>query len=245
MKEQTDLRTKALALQTAKFEASKDPNNPATKAAVLRAQAEYEKAQASSLNSQGRYLGTYNGEPIEGSMVSDRGKPVGSANAPNVRPTGMQRQRSNLAGSSLEQMADMKEILTRRADEFGPAAGTLTDFETWWGSQDPDAARLRSAAVTVAGHLAGVFGGTSDAKLKDIKTVIGNNRTNPEAAIAAIEQMEKAAKNIQEQGVVHTVGGGAFVVPADAPPAPQENNKLLKKNGQVVAKSENGKWVAP
>lgn len=219
---QSDLRSKALALQEAKFKAQQDPKSEPNRLAAARAQAEFEKAQAYALNAQGRNLGTYNGTPIPGAMLTDSGQTVGSGFATNVRPTGTERQRADLAGSSLEQMGDMKDILNRRTDEFGPGAGSLTDFETWWGSEDEDAARLRSAAVTVAGHLAGVFGGTSDAKLADIKSVIGKNRQNPAAAIAGIEQMEKAAKNIQKKGTVHTVGGnnsspsGAIKIVRDA-----------------------------
>ena len=34
-------------------------------------------------------------------------------------------------------------------------------------------------------------------------------------------------------------------IPSDAPPAPKEDGKVLKSNGQVIAKSKGGQWVAP
>ena len=33
--------------------------------------------------------------------------------------------------------------------------------------------------------------------------------------------------------------------PADAPPAPKEDNKVLKADGKVIAKSKGGQWVQP
>lgn len=38
---------------------------------------------------------------------------------------------------------------------------------------------------------------------------------------------------------------GAWKAPADAPPAPREDGKVLKSNGQVIAKSKGGQWVQP
>lgn len=40
-------------------------------------------------------------------------------------------------------------------------------------------------------------------------------------------------------------GPGAWTAPKDAPAAPKEDGKLLKINGQVIAKSQGGNWVRP
>jgi hypothetical protein len=50
-----------------------------------------------------------------------------------------------------------------------------------------------------------------------------------------------------EKGVpsVPMRGGNGFEVPKGAPEAPRQDGKFLKMNGQTVAKSKGGKWVAP
>jgi hypothetical protein len=71
----------------------------------------------------------------------------------------------------------------------------------------------------------------------------------------AYEISQKAADDlkIQFDNAMHkapvsnkTPGGpGAWKPPADAPPAPKEDGKVLKANGQIIAKSQGGNWVQP
>jgi hypothetical protein len=124
-------------------------------------------------------------------------------------PTGTERARADLAMSAREQMDTMKSILQKRQDLFGPVAGRQTNVTQWLGSQDPDAQRFAAAARIAADHLAGVFGGRSQAALEAIYKTIGDNKTNPAAAIAAIEQMSQAAGRIQSRGVGPAPGGSA------------------------------------
>lgn len=124
-------------------------------------------------------------------------------------PTAQERGRADLAMSAREQMDAMAGILQRRSDLFGPVSGRGTDVTQWLGSQDPDAQRFAAAARIAADHLAGVFGGRSQAALEAIYKTIGENKTNPAAAIAAIEQMSQAAGRIQSRGVGPAPGGKA------------------------------------
>lgn len=146
-------------------------------------------------------------------------------------PTGQERGRAQLANSALEQLDDMKGILSSRSDLFGPVAGRKTDFTVWVGSQDPDAQRFRAAAQIAADHLAGVFGGRSQAALKAIYDVVGKNTTNPAAAIAGLEQMGKAAGNIKQSG------GG----PAPKNGGAKEGDTKVNSSGDKV-KFHNGQW---
>lgn len=145
--------------------------------------------------------------PLPGAMQTDQGAPIGSSLQSNVRPTGTERSRADLASSAKDQMASMEKLLTTRKDLFGPSAGRKTDLTVWLGSQDPDAAAFKASARIVADHLAGVFGGRSEAALEGIYKVIGENKTNPRAAIAALNKMNEAATIIMKRGTVHTVGG--------------------------------------
>lgn len=130
-------------------------------------------------------------------------------------PTGQERARADLAVSAREQLNTMDQILEQRKDLFGPAAGRATDFTRWIGSQDPDAQRFAAAARIASDHLAGVFGGRSNAALQGIYDAIGQNKTNPAAAIAALEQMNIAAAAIQGRGAA----GGGVTQPGEAPGA--------------------------
>lgn len=130
-------------------------------------------------------------------------------------PTGTERARADLAVSAREQLNTMDQILNQRSDLFGPGKGQYTDFTKWVGSQDPDAQRFAAAARIAADHLAGVFGGRSKAALDAIYDAIGQNKTNPAAAIAALEQMNIAAAAIQGRGQA-----GPGIVPPVARTAP-------------------------
>lgn len=145
-------------------------------------------------------------------------------------PTGTERARADLAISAREQLNTMAGILTSRKDLFGPAAGKGTDFTTWIGSQDPDAQRFAAAARIAADHLAGVFGGRSQEALNKIYELAGQFKTNPQAAIAGLEQLNIAAAAIQARG-----GGlpGAATPPASTP-APAAPSVLMRApNGQT------------
>jgi hypothetical protein len=238
----SDYRQKALALAQAKFDASKDPKNPQTKAALLRAQNDALKSEAYMIRAQAGAFGTYNGKALPGAMLDNEGNPVGSIFAPNVRPTSTQRERATLATSAKDQMKDMESILTDRNDLFGPVSGHGTNFTQWLGTPDPDAQRFKAAARVTADHLAGVFGGRSQYALESIYDVIGKNTTNPEAAIAALEQMMKAADIIQEQGIVNTVGGNPSspkgkVTPKVPPPPRSGANPDTSKPKHSLAKA--------
>ncbi len=227
---QLDLQQKKEELAAAKFAADQDPNNPATKQKLLAAQARFTQAQAYALRAQGSYLGTYNGKPLPGAVLTGEGQPVGSSFSANVRPTGTELGRADLATSALDQIADMKSILKKRQDLFGPGAGQVTALTQWLGTQDPDAQRFQAAATTAADHLMGVFGGRSSATGQRIEAAMGQFKTNHAAAIAALDQFAKAAQMIQQRGTRKVVGGA----PQNQPNTVKPGN-LLPKTGAKPA----------
>ena len=227
-KQSIALRQAQESLREAEFQASRDPNNPVLKTKVAQANAMLERAQAQLITAYAGAQGTTpSGTPLPGALTDADGNPIGSHFQSNVRPTGTEIGRADLSTSALDQMDTMKDILTKRSDLFGPAAGRATNFTQWVGSQDPDAQQFSAAARTAADHLAGVFGGRSQAALQAIYDTIGRNQTNPAAAIAALNQMEKAAKIIQKRGTRKTVGG----VPQNTPFDDGGSNTVKLKAG--------------
>lgn len=167
----------------------------------------------------------------------------GSVDHKMAMPTGLERARTDLAISAGEQMGTMTDILKTRGDLFGPGAGHITDFTQWVGSQDPVAQRFRSAARITADHLAGVFGGRSEAALQGIYDVVGKNITNPAAAIAGIQQMSQAADTIKKRGdgsrnAPSTKGAwtikGAMQLPSMKGKTAEQVRALLEAHGYTV-----------
>ncbi len=169
-----------------------------------------------------RSQGTKNGVPLEGAIETDEGKPVGTAFQQNVRPTGQERNRADLATSAHQQLSDLKSIVQKRQDIFGPAAGRKTDFDVWLGSQDPDAQRFRAARTIAGDHLAGVFGGRSEAALQALDSAIGQFKDNPKAVLAGLDQLDKANSGFIQKGSPRTVGSEA----AKEPPAANVDPKV-------------------
>lgn len=236
---QLDLRQKQEELAAAKFAAEQDPNNPATRAKLLNAQAKVTQAQAYALRAQGSYLGTYNGQALPGAYLTESGQPVGSSFQSNVRPTSTEIGRADLATSALEQLGDMGSILKKRQDLFGPAGGRTTEFTQWIGSQDPEAQRFTAAVTTAADHLMGVFGGRSSATGQRIEKAMGQFKTNPDATLAALDQFAKAAQAIRQRGTRHVVGGvpgtGASPVKPGSllPPTGAQRIRVKLKDGRT------------
>lgn len=240
------LRQSSQELAKAKFDASQDPNNPTFRLRLQQAQTAALRSQAMWVGTQARVFGTVGGEALPGAMTDAEGNPIGSAFSSNVRPTGAQREKATLATSARDQIADMKGILQSRSDLFGPGAGRVQKMRQWIGSQDPDAQRFVAAATTAADHLMGVFGGRSTWAGQRIEAAMGELKTNPEAAIAAMEQFDKAAAVIQKVGSYQTVGGGASSPTGGKGAAPKKGKPKegdTKKNssGDTIV-FHGGKW---
>ena len=153
--------------------------------------------------------GTVNGVAPPGALIGDDGRPVGTAFQQNVRPTGQERNKADMANSAADQLSTLKHIVATRPDIFGPVSGRTTDFSVWAGSQDPDAQRFRAARTIAGDHLAGTFGGRSEAALSAIDDAIGNFKDNPAAVSAGLDQLSGANTRFQKAGTVHTAGSNA------------------------------------
>jgi hypothetical protein len=249
----TDLKNSQQNLADATEEvrrASIDPNSPAYQLALKKLQvaqqghqAAQTRAQAALMNAYGGNYGTdTQGNALPGAMLTPEGQPVGSHFASNVRPTGQERNKADMAASADNQINDMLSIVQKRPDIFGPAAGRKTDFTVWIGSQDPDAQRFRAARTIAGDHLAGTFGGRSEAALNALDSAIGHFRDNPAAVTAGLNQLKSANNLFLQRGTVHTVGGNNSEAGAPKPgevvdgyrfkggnPAEQKNWEQVKK----------------
>jgi hypothetical protein len=254
---QTDAYQANVALRNANAELAKlkqqnfDPNSPVFKLAEQRASTAQQNAASMSerarsqwasylMHSQGVGL---DGRPLAGAMLTDNGDTVGSVFSQNVRPTGTERNKGDMAASAAEQLGTIKDIVQKHPDMFGPGYGQSTQFQKWIGSQDPDAQRFLSARTIAADHLAGTFGGRSEAALTALDNAVGQFKDNPQAALAGIDQLTKANSRFQTAGSVKTVGNKAnpMAPPANAPGAPKEGATKTNSSGDVLI-FKNGQW---
>lgn len=146
------------------------------------------------------------GNALPGAMLDDNGNPIGTAFQQNVRPTGQERNKADMATSAATQISDMKSIVQKHPEFFGPGYGQTTAFRNWVGSGDPDAKRFIAARTIAADHLAGTFGGRSEYALKALDDALGQFKENPQAALAGLDQLSGANSYFQKKGTVRTAG---------------------------------------
>lgn len=191
-----------------------NPNSPQAQAAIQRAQnartnqalgwAKVQQARDSfNLRSQGVLP---NGTIPEGAMLSDEGKPVGTAFQQNVRPTGAQRTKGTLAESAGREINTMMDIAQKHPEKFGPGYSQTEDFKKWLGSQDPDAQRFRTAHAIAGEHAAAMFGSHSAETIKQVDDALGSFHDNPASARAAMQEVLGATGVFSKAGNVRTQG---------------------------------------
>jgi hypothetical protein len=209
---QSDLADAQAALK----QAQNDPSSPAYQLAKQRVNVAQQNASTAMgrLGLQGKMFemrahGTEGGVSLPGSMQDDQGHTIGTAFQQNVRPTGTERNKADMAASASEQLTDLKDIVMRNRTMFGPVYWQTTAFKQWIGAQSPDAQRFVAARTIAADHLAGTFGGRSEAALTALDNAVGQFKDNPDAAIAGIDQLTKANSRFQKAGTVRTTGSAA------------------------------------
>jgi len=160
-------------------------------------------------------------------------------------------------GGTLDQLAAIGKDIPQ--NEFKPF-NTIEDAWKISVGSGP-MAKYAAVALGVADDYAKVMGGGqgSDASRSQALKIIGE-KLIPEERAGAIEGIRGAvgsqtSSRIGNNTVLKQMYGSqlpqaakpaeAFKVPSDAPPAPKEDNKLLKSEGKVIAKSRGGQWVEP
>ncbi len=208
---------------TALKKAANDPNSPQYRLAQQRLDSA-KQARSVALRRLGlseaiydaRYKGTdTSGEALPGAMLTDQDQPVGSSFSQNVRPTGTERNKGDMAISAHQQLTDIKDIVHKHPTLFGPGYGQTAAFRTWLGSQDPDAQRFVAARTIAGDHLAGTFGGRSEAALNALDKAIGSFKDNPKAMEAGLNQLLEANKVFEQKGRVRSVGSNSAKTPSD------------------------------
>jgi hypothetical protein len=102
----------------------------------------------------------------------------------------------------LLQIQTMRDVINRRQDMFGPAAGRGTNLQAWLGSSDADAAKYRAAQAYLAEHSTGMMG-SRNGEVMMHNMDLQSPRFNPQALLASLDQAEKTSGEFIKAGTLH------------------------------------------
>jgi hypothetical protein len=200
--------------------AKNDPNSPLYKEAMDKI-ASIHRTQDIALQRLGlsreqfqmRSRGTdMQGNALPGAMLTgdeNNPTPVGTAFQQNVRPTGSERNKGDLATSARKEINTMQQIAEKHPEYFGPGPAQKQAFQKWVGSQDPDAQRFLTAHAIAGEHAAAMFGSHSKEVIEQIDNALGSFHDNPAAAKAAMSEVLGATGTFSKAGTVKTAGSNA------------------------------------
>lgn len=179
-----------------------------------------------------RYLGTgENGEALPGAMLTDDNTPVGSTFSANVRPTSGEINKADLANSAVSRVHEMRDIINRRPDLFGPGNGRVSKVEAAIGNNDPDAQKYQAAATYLADHSAALFGGRSKYVSEQLHG-LNDPHFNVDSLKSALDEAETTAAPFAKVGTRRTAGSAAAREATPAPTnGPKTANDYLKSIG--------------
>ena len=228
-KAQLDYKEKALALAEAKQKAASDPNNPAAKAALLRAQGEAEKSHAYMIRALAGASGTdLSGKPLPGALETPEGTPVGSMFASNFYKSAQGMAQLNDAQGAINSVGKSVKALF-------DSGGTLTDPKVATALANPQwtAAKLaqgivgdslspeereaviaiRSAQENIQGMRKAAGGGLSNEQVNRLEAQLpGPNTPNAEYAQQQLQYLNQTLSRLS-QGVPAAEGGATFQGP--------------------------------
>lgn len=146
----------------------------------------------------------------------------------NPQPTATERSKGDLAQSAVERVQEMKQIVAKHPEYFGPVAGRAQNAQNWIGSSDPDAVTYNSAAQYLADHSAGVFGGRGEYITRALHGLTDPKYT-PEGLNAALNEAEGAARGFVAAGTTHAKGVTGNAASRSQPPASAPSMQTLPK----------------
>jgi len=176
-----------------------------------------------------------------GQPQGSQGQPIG-LRMPEA-PTGATRTRGQFAGELIPTIANASREIDSLGNELGPFAGRYSTLLTSKiGAYGPKFSGLQSDMNNIATGW-GRAHGNSEKVMEEFRQDLDSSK-DPQ------NLKEKLAHYAQQAEIYKNVGAGKpaeapFAVPEGAPAAPKENDKVLKQDGKVVARSQGGKWVAP
>ena len=142
--------------------------------------------------------------------------------------TAKDKSTQTLALSAIDQVNRMQDILKEDPNLTGPGYGQLTKFQTWLGSQDPDAQQFLVSSLLASEHGVAVFGGRNIHTIQELQNTLGDWRTNPAALSAALQVVKETMSRFANAN--GRLPGPRGTTP---PPAGGGQTVTLKAGGRV------------
>lgn len=215
-----DYHTAQIGLDQARAElaqAGNDPNSPAYQLAMRRVQTAQENASAAAIRAQS-YMARYyesaygtgvHGEPLPGSMELPDGTPVGTSNAPNVRPTGTQRDAAGRA-VTMQELGDRigEKLNDPHIQQYlGPVGGRLAQEQAKLGTLPADVAEFYNDLKSYGAFQAGMHPVRGIGALNYFDQVMGGLAQTPEQLRGKLHSNAITGQSVQRIGTPRVVGG--------------------------------------
>lgn len=201
-----------------------NPENPAFKQKTAQIQAQLKMAQQrinislQGMTRQDRQFGINNygidpatGQSPPGTIV-ENGTPIGKNMVANVKPTSQTRSQSEMAGTILPHIDEMRQLITDMSADgrLGTIAGRWNDFLAGKIGVGPEFARLRDEANLMASGVSRMHVGArgGDKLLEHFKSLIDTSYQDPDVLNAGLDTIESFANEYYQTGKVHYVGEG-------------------------------------
>lgn len=183
---------KELADAKTEYERTKaDPNSPQNKAALQRIKVSAQNAATAAGKlglDKDKYMADYlgvdkDGKPLAGAQKDENGLPIGVRVAKGNEATADRLKRSDLARNVQTNTKEMREIVQRRGDLFGPLAGRITTVDQMIGSNDTDISKLGIEIHNTALASNGAHGVRSAEAVKETEDRLLNHFKNGQQAV--------------------------------------------------------------
>lgn len=186
-----------------------DPNSPAYKLALAKAQQTSGNLEMRQREFELRAFGTVGGVQPPGGLQTDSGQPVGTAFQQNVLPTAATRTKAQTASPFMTQAEDLKAYALdpKNADIFGKIGGRWTELMGGKiGTDDERISRLIPKIRSLASLAAPLHGFRGSNVVEDF-TKSMPVVDSPQAFAAAVDEYAKTGSTIQRLGTPKTKGG--------------------------------------
>lgn len=126
----------------------------------------------------------------------------------SATPTADEQRRADLAENMSENLNQLEDIVKRRPDLFGPAAGRLTSVRGWVGSNDPDIGALETLKHQLGMAQLGAHSMRSAQGVeKAAESILNGFKNGPNAVMQSITDARNSLKTFS--GDVTRKGGDA------------------------------------
>ena len=164
----------------------------------------------------------------------------------NPQPSATERRTGDLAGSAVNQIHTMRQILAAHPEFQGPGGEARQAFTRWLSSHGEDAGKFLAARDYLAEHSAATFGGRGAYILKQLGGLTSGN-FDPSTLRGVLDQAEDTATHFVKAGQTHDKAGSTHSS-GETPPQPlgttskadgdyeMDGKQYTVKGGKVYAK---------